>query len=647
MTIKISWNQYNRMPHDTFYWRGIDGTEILTHFMTTPNPGTGNHDYRYNYNGVIDARAMDEAWNAYQNKSINQDLLMSYGYGDGGGGVNREMLEMRRRLDKVPGLPNIKPSRVDDYFNALHDTVDQSKEYIHTWDGELYLEYHRGTYTSQAHNKKMNRKLEIHYRNTEWLSVLSNLHTRQWDNESLRNLDDGWHIILRNQFHDIIPGSSIQEVYEDSAIEYNDAQELVNMSWQTLNHTIVKDKVDTFTIYNSSTFTQPHNVQILDHSNRDGTFYSIDGAKLTSQRIEDGWLVQTSTLPSLGTTMISFKEGTTQTKDENMFSHKKDGVTTPFYQIEWNSSGHLTRLYDIENHKEILDGHGNILQVFEDKPLNFDAWDIDIFHREKYYQIANLDEVRVIESGNLATIIKFKWTFNHSQIEQKLTLYANHRRIDFITHIDWHEQNQLLKVAFPVSIRSTEATFDIQYGNVKRPTHWNTSWDYARFETVGHQWADLSERGYGVSLLNDSKYGYDIKDNIMRLSLIKSSILPDPTQDQGNHTFTYSLLPHEGDWYDGQVTVAAWDLNNPLLAVAGESELSEQNLFIFNQHNVKVDAVKKAEESEGVILRFHEYSGQSNSLIIRSDFNIQSWTECDLMENPVEMLKKQHHLLQT
>jgi alpha-mannosidase len=215
-----------------------------------------------------------------------------------------------------------------------------------------------------------------------------------------------------------------------------------------------------------------------------------------------------------------------------------------------------------------------------------------------------------------------------------MTVYTGQRRIDYATEVDWHEQQQLLKVAFPVGIRSTEATYDIQFGNVKRPTHWNTSWDWARFESVGHQWADLSDRGYGVSLLNDSKYGYDIKDNVMRLTLIKSATHPDPHADQGLHSFTYALLPHQGDWLVGGTVQQAWLLNSPARYTQGQSEQPSRSMFTLSGSTAMISAVKKAEDSNRVIIRVHDYSGSMNTLELTSDLRIHAWRECNLMEVP-------------
>lgn len=249
-------------------------------------------------------------------------------------------------------------------------------------------------------------------------------------------------------------------------------------------------------------------------------------------------------------------------------------------------------------------------------------------------EVIDCTSIEVIENGSLRCIVQFTWSYMDSTIKQKMILHAGHRRIDFVTNVDWHEKKQLMKVAFPVAIRATEATYDIQFGNVKRPTHWNTSWDYARFETVGHQWADLSDRGYGVSLLNDCKYGYDIKDNVMRLSLIKSATHPDPDADQGEHSFTYSILPHTGDWLQGDTVRQAWSINNPLRSTMGQAEVETKSMIRLSTNTVMVSALKKSEDGQKLVVRVHDYSGSRQQIDMTSDLNIISWQECNLMERP-------------
>ncbi|OAS17816.1 alpha-mannosidase [Paenibacillus oryzisoli] len=645
MTTKISWNQYNRMPHDTFMWRGIDGSEVLTHFITTPDPGSSEGAFYYTYNGKVTPSSVQGIWDAYRDKALNSSLLLAYGFGDGGGGVNREMLEMRRRLDQIPGIPAVKTGRADEYFDKLHKQVSDSTSYVHTWDGELYLELHRGTYTSQAYNKLMNRKLELLYRETEWLQVMSgllNASAQASNTESSHSLNEGWKIILRNQFHDIIPGSSIREVYEDSRIEYGQAHTLGKKVWELSASYLTDSKQGPeMLVFNSSPWEVTDIVSLPQgEAGDEGLWLDALNRPLETQLVDGNQLVKVERIPSMGYTVIrqGDRADTYLQKVKDMpFTMLPQGVITPFYEIEWNGSGQIERLYDrIENREIIAEGQtGNRFEVFEDKPKGrHEAWDIDIFYTEKKQEVASVTRIEVTEIGALTAIVRFEWTYMDSTLVQDMVFYAHSRRIDFKTHVDWHEPRKLLKVAFPVRIRATEATYDIQFGNVKRPTHWNTSWDYARFETVGHQWADLSERGYGVSLLNDCKYGYDIKDNVMRLTLIKSAMVPDPTADIGEHHFTYSLLPHVGDWYEGKTMQAANALNNPLTYVSGTPEQASFSLFRLSCEHVMIDAVKGAEDQDAVILRIHEYAGISGPLEITSDAGIVSWQECDLLERP-------------
>ncbi|SFJ81147.1 alpha-mannosidase [Paenibacillus sp. UNC496MF] len=647
MTTKISWNQFNRMPHDTFKWRGIDGSEVLTHFITTPDDWEEANAFFYTYNGFVTPETVKGIWDGYRDKEVNQELLLSYGYGDGGGGVNREMLELRRRLDAMPGLPNVKTGRADDYFKRLQASFASTDRYVHTWDGELYLEYHRGTYTSQAYNKRMNRKLELLYRETEWLSALAAAQRRDWSGYAQRELNEGWTIILRNQFHDIIPGSSIAEVYADSREEYARAQAIADEAWRDAASAVAggdggQAEAGALTVMNGSPWERRDAIALDAAAAPAGSAWSdADGRPLRAQLADGRWLVESPAVPPLGVTALHHAAGEAWADAfapaDAPFALDGRALRTPHYELVWNEAGQLTRIYDLDYRRDVLaeGARGNVLQVFEDKPMHFDAWDIDIYYQAKMREIADLVSVELVEAGPLAATVAFAWRYADSAVIQKLTVYADSRRIDFRTEIDWRERQQLLKVAFPVAVRATEATYDIQFGNVKRPTHWNTSWDYARFETVGHQWADLSERGYGVSLLNDCKYGYDIKDNVMRLSLLKSAIHPDSNADLGEHVFTYALLPHEGDWYAGGTVREAWSLNNPLTAAPGAPAQGALSLFALSAPNVMVDAVKKAEDGERIVLRVHEYAGIRTQTELRSDLRIRSMAECDLMERPL------------
>lgn len=637
MTTKISWNQYNRMPHDTFKWKGIDGSEVLTHFITTPEPWNEPGSWFYTYNGLLTAKTVKGVWDAYSEKEMNQELLISYGYGDGGGGVNRDLLERRRRIDKIPGLPSLETSTAGEFFRDLKETVKNTDRYVHTWDGELYLEYHRGTYTSQGYNKRMNRKMELLYRKAEWLTAMHAVQSKKLELAKQEKLTEGWKLILTNQFHDIIPGSSIHEVYEDSRKDYAKVEaigtEVINDYFQDS----LDEAKDVWTVYNDSGWNRDEIVAIP--AAKAGKFVDGDGNVLETQCEKDVTYVQVKNVPAMGHRAVFFR-GEDQTGEETSVSpFKVDGrkIETPFYQMIINEQGQIEKLYDKEYGRNVLapNERGNVLQMFEDKPLDNDAWDIDIYYQQKMREVTDLVKWEVKECGSLRLVIGLMWKYMNTTIEQDMVLYAADRRIDFRTKVDFQERQQLLKAAFPVDIRTTYATYDIQYGNVRRPNHWNTSWDQARFESVGHRFADLSERNYGVALLNDCKYGYDVKGNLLRLSLLRSGKQPDHIQDVGEHVFTYSLLPHTGDIVSGGVVVSAHALNNPMLICEGKEEKTEDTFMTIDNPQVEIDAVKKSEDGKYLVVRFHDYAGSSQKVTVKPNFCFRNWSEGDLRERRI------------
>lgn len=634
MTTKISWNQYNRMPHDTFMWKGIDGSEVLTHFITTPEPWNEPGSWFYTYNGQVLPKTVKGLWDAYSEKQMNKELLLAFGFGDGGGGVNRDMLENRRRIDKIPGLPSIKMSTAGEYFRNLQETVKNTDQYIHTWDGELYLEYHRGTYTSQGYNKRLNRKMELLYRRTEWLTVLSALVQRNLDCALQETLTKGWKHLLTDQFHDIIPGSSIHEVYEDSKKDYSYIESVAcGVEKDSLAH-IIKNKENCYTVFNASGWKRNEIVAVP--VDKKGIYIDGNGNELTAQQAGGITYVLVKDVLPMGTSTFTFIEKEFDEPEINFVLSGRD-IETPYYNISINNCGQITRLYDKEFKREVIQKgeRANVLQMFEDKPLDNDAWDIDIFYQEKMREITELKKFEVVECGPLQMTIHMEWKYMNSLVSQNMVLYSDTRRIDFKTSVDYHEKHQLLKAAFPVNIRSTYATYDVQYGNVRRPNHWNTSWDQARFESVAHRWADLSERNYGVSLLNDCKYGHDIKDNVLRISLLKAATHPDHLQDQGLHEFTYALLPHGGDFVEGRVVQEAYALNDPMLVTAGVSAMEYNSFLSFDNEQVELDAVKKSEDGKYIVVRFHEFAGSAQNIIVKPGFTFKTWTESDLRERPV------------
>lgn len=629
MTTKISWNDTNRMPHDTFSWKGLDGTGVLTHFITTID---SQSDYRnpnnwmYTYNGDITPHTVFGSYHVYADKALNHDLLLAYGHGDGGGGSTREMIENISVLNKLPGLPVIENTRVDDYFRHLRQNIKRSRVSLPVWDGELYLEFHRGTYTSQARVKQQNRQLELAMRNLE-LSYVRALIERGIDYPH-HELNSIWQLILRNQFHDILPGSAIHEVYQDNQKEYQDAFERI----AALNNAIeqvIETSSDHYTIRNNNAWTYTDYVMIPEK--RSGIFVGVGDERLNSQKIESGYMVQI-TVPALQSVNIEFCPKSSQESTIPDVIETKNRLENENYRIIWNSQGQLISIYDKHYQHEILSSHnglGNVLSVYEDRPLEYNNWNIDRDYDEKS-MVLKANRIRIIDGPFLKVAI-FDYTYRDSKIQQKLIMKHDSRRIDFKTSINWHEHEYLLRTDFNTSVRATEATFDIQYGNVKRSTTNNTSWEAAKFETVAHKWADLSQHDYGVALLNDAKYGYNAKDGHLSLSLLKSGIYPDTDADQGHHQFTYSLLPHKGDFVQGNIEQEAMELNNHLVVRHGKELMTEPILAFEAKHPVALDAVKLSEDQKYFIIRLHEYAGEDQKIVLQPNFPFKSvhWARLD------------------
>jgi alpha-mannosidase len=641
LTSKISWSQFNRFPYDTFRWRGIDGTEILTHFITTPDPSS----WYYTYNGQLAPAQVKGIWDNYRQKEVNDNLLLLFGWGDGGGGPTQEMLEAARALKDVPGLPRLEIGSSEAYFAQLEARLEGRS--LPVWDGELYLEYHRGTYTSQGFIKRANRKAEILYHEAEWLSSLACTLGAAADYPR-EDLNRGWERILLNQFHDILPGSSIREVYDDCRRDYARIYRIGEEALGAARASLLSElQIDSPSLvaFNSLSWDRSGLVEL----SWDPAFVS---GNLPVQVIEsDGekkHLVELDAIPALGYAVVPY-DG--ESEQEALLPDEEDAIfVTPDllqnanYRIRLNKAGQIVSLYDRRSRREVLaEGErANVLLAFEDKPLNFDAWDIDIYYQDKQCELTDLVEAVVEETGPLRGVLRLSWRFGDSLITQRLTIYRRSPRIDFRTQVDWHESQVLLKAAFPVAVRASRATYEVQFGSVERPTHWNTSWDYARFEVPAHKWADLSEGGCGVALLNDCKYGCDIKGSTMRLTLIKSGIDPDPTADQGEHYFTYSLLPHQGDWRQGGVVKEAYDLNYPLHAALISSptdgRLPSTARFVgLECDHAIIETVKKAEDSEAWIVRIYEYQqsrSQGNRLVF--DRGLLQAYECNLVEEEEE-----------
>ena len=657
MTTKISWNEYNKFPYDTFLWRGIDGSEVLSYLITTKDyDKNGETSFFTTYNGRQNVSQVMGTWQRYQNKDVSQDVLTCFGHGDGGGGPTEEMLEESRRMEwGVARCPRTRQTFVKEFFHLLEETMDRKR--LPSWSGELYLEFHRGTYTSIAKNKWYNRKSEFLCGDAELYSVIA-AELESGFSYPKKELDDNWKILLLNQFHDILPGSSIKEVYEDSAVQYEkllaSGQKIVrNAKDQILKTAGFKKGGHQLMAWNNLSFPRTDILTMEREENLAG---------MTVQKGADGsWLYLAEDVPSKGYRVYGKQTGSQKLLEQpeqtglqastasdviEKTEWNEQGVPTrietAFYQIQFNLDGEMTSIYDKRQERELLKPGcaGNRITVYEDRPLEYDCWNIDPTYREHSWQLESPTQFTLLENGPVRGCIYIKRPYLSSTVEQHIYFYRHTARIDFKTDIHWHEHQMLVKAEFPFDILCNSADYEIQFGNVKRPTHRNTSWDQARFETCGHKWADISEDGYGVALLNDCKYGYDIHDSVMGLTLLTSGIFPHTDADQGHHIFTYGIFPHPGDFRRGQVVREAYMLNCPLEGDwTGEGKRDEYSFIQIKEENVLLDTVKQAEEKDGVILRLYEAYGRRTKVHLDAPWakGREAW-DCDCMENSLEAI---------
>ena len=623
VTSKISWNDTNMMPKDAFLWEGIDGTAIPTFFITdqayggTRRSDGSIHKNYTTYNGMLNSSEIRGTWDRFQQKEYCNRALSTYGYGDGGGGPTAEMLENYRRLSRgLPGMPVAKITSLTDYLDTAYgELVENSRRTGRTpkWVGELYLEYHRGTYTSIAKVKEGNRRSEQLLETAEALSATDLALGGTYDKDGL---DRAWCKVLHNQFHDILPGSSIERVYELTDGDYAEisayGNALIDEKLSTLSEQIGSE--GGYLVYNPLGFA------------RNGAYRTENGYVETTQTIPSlGWRVLPNLLPTSSVTV----EGT---EAENRF-----------YQLSLNEAGQIVSLYDKRAHREVLKKgeRGNVLTVFADHPTKYDAWEIEDYYRYKHWELNDPAEITPVTDGSRKGF-RVRRTYMNSVITQTLWLYSESSRIDFETELDWHETHQILKAFFPLDVHATAAAYDVQFGHVVRPTHENTSWDEARFECYAHKWMDLSERGYGVSLLSANKYGYGVSGSTVGVTLLKCATDPNPHADQGEHRFTYSLMPHVGDFAETGVIDEAWALNQPLLArpiEAHDGTLPSQfSLVSTDAPNAVITAVKRAEEDDGLIVRLYDAFDCRSNVRVTVPATYRTAEICDLMEHSLSTL---------
>ncbi len=650
MTTKIAWNQFNQLPNDTFMWKGLDGSKVFVFMPTTCEYSSDlseSNSFSFEkstttYSGIMNPNMALGTYKRFQNRDLTEDTLMLYGFGDGGGGPTKEMLEYAQRLKYgLPGLPKIALEFESKFFDETYKKIALSPD-LPTWEGELYFEYHRGTLTSMAKNKKWNRKNELLYEQLETLASIGAILGGEYPEEVI---EKGWNVLLLNQFHDIIPGTAIESVYKTTDCEYKQIfidgthtrEQVLQAILRKLTHKNNLCNKKMVWICNTMGFERS-SIVILDKLDSKYTFAEdMNGNRTLIQHNSDGTsMFFANNIPALGLKAFYLMEGD-NTQDyftpTNVFENK-------YYKVTFNHSMQITSLIEKTTNQELIKANrvGNELMTYEDRPMNWDNWDIDFFYTKKSYAADQVSNYQILENGPVRSVIEIQHTFMHSTIMQQIILYNNLPRIDFHTVADWKEHNVLLRVNFPVDVNSLRATYEIQFGNIERETTKNHSWDSAKFEVCAHKWADLSDNGAGVSILNDCKYGHSIKDGEMGLTLIKSGTDPNPNADIGYHEFVYSLYPHAGRWNEARTVEMAYDLNVPLLPVFPNSDIraaekADQWSFLStNCKNCFIETIKKAKDGNGFILRAYENENKRSLVKFTLGIVPKQVFECNLLE---------------
>ena len=575
LTQKLSWNRFTSPPHHSFLWRGLDGSPVLTHF---PPADT--------YNGVATMEELRYHGANYKDADRSGEALYLFGHGDGGGGATAAMIEQLRRAADLHGVPRVTQASPEAFF----DRLEASAADLAVIEGELYFEYHRGTYTSQGEIKRLNRLCEGRLQTLDLLAAAAGLAGRPAPGRG--EVEALWRRLLTNQFHDILPGSSIGEVNVTAVAELTALAEAVRAEGDRVLHALCPGD---------------------GHGDGQG-----DGAArvpvnpLGVPRAEvaaapDGALVWAVAAP--------FSAGRIEAAPDTVTLEVGAGGALRLANATLiallSPSGEVLSLVCRASGREALDGPGNRLLLLDDRPVAFDAWDIDPFALETARDVPAAHAVQVLSRGPLRAEVRFERRVGAaSALVQTVRLDAGAGRLEFHTVLDWRERHAWLKAVFPVACRAPTATFETLFGAVERPTHQNTDADAARYEVPAHRWADLSEPDFGVSLLSDARYGFSVLGGQMGLSLARGPTSPDPAADRGEHRFAYALYPHAGDWRAAGSAAEGARFNRPLLWAPGVPHpVLLAPLVSAAPARVIVDTVKPAEDGEGWVVRLYESTG--------------------------------------
>lgn len=608
-TSKIFWN-YNGgepFPYNSFFWEGIDGTRILAHLYN-------------DYNSWTDPGIFVKRWNTRVQKDGIRERLIPFGHGDGGGGPQRDHLEYLRRQHDLEGAPRCRIAHPVDFFKQLEKSAGRLPVYV----GELYFQCHRGTYTSQAKTKLGNRRCEYALREAEmWNAAAAWLKGHRVPKAVF---EDAWREVLLNQFHDIIPGSSIGKVYEEAEAGYAKVLDAAGKAAVAAAGKLVKRDRKAVTVFNSLSNARSALVQLPKEFKGAAM---TEGAPLALQKTDAGLMAEVTDIPACGWLTIQDAPAV-QTASPLRVSSK--GMENEYLRVAFDESGRVVRIFDLETQTELADGACNDFRMYKDVPALFDAWDIDSTYASAPVKLDSKAELKVLERGPLRVAVEIRRKLNNSEMVQTVSLRRGSRRIDFATVIEWREKHKLLKVNFPVNIHSEEAIHEVQFGHLSRPTHMSRQFDADRFEVSAHKWTALSENNRGCAVLNDCKYGVNVEHNSINLTLLKSALAPDMRADLGRQEFTYSFYAWNGPFAETGLIDEAYDLNVPVMVVPGNG--GQGSLFAVDQPNIIIEAAKPAEDGSGaVIVRLYESRRMATRCVLTTALpDVAAAVETDMLE---------------
>ncbi|HMA59500.1 MAG TPA: glycoside hydrolase family 38 C-terminal domain-containing protein [Halanaerobiales bacterium] len=635
LTTKLQWNETNQFPYNLFKWEGIDGSQISSYLLSDE------------YGGNLEPKKIYKAWENRKQKDLDE-VLSLYGFGDGGGGNNEVQLNNYEALEKIPFLPKIETSDIHNHLNTIFN-----KNELPTWKDELYLEKHRGTYTSQAELKKYNRKLEFKLRNMELLYSSAKLNGY----EKEYNLEKLWKILLKNQFHDILPGSCVHDVYEDAVEDYErldtGLEDIKNELFAFFSNKYRLDH-NQFIIFNPLSFERNDLIEIKKEElekeyDKEYDSVTINNNKYPVQKSNNSYYFKPNHLSPLSFTKLTFSNNK-NIKYENHLNSSQYSIENKYIKVTLDKKGQISSIFDKEKEIEYIQANqkANQLKLYDDKSTYFDTWDISISEQNKRI-IDNIKDIKVKAAGPYFHSIEIKRGFYNSSIRQEMILYENKRKIDFKTEVNWQESQKLLKTAFPIKIKNSQALFDLSMGHIERANYKNTSWERAKKEVPAHKWVNLNNKDISVSLLNDCKYGHEINENVINLTLLKSGIFPDPKADIGKHEFTYSLLLNPDSLDLVNLEREALAMNNKPIYCNINNNNEEDNkvkkLFDIKNDHILLDSYKISENKDGFILRVHEFKGISNQLEIKFLNKIKEVYETNLLEKNVEEISIENNNL--